>query len=75
VGATVTPEAAVVSPAGTVGYLGRIDDFYVSWGKSRRQVRERTLRVALDELLAGRAATTPRTKAVGCYLPEAGARR
>lgn len=69
-GITVTPEVAVVDAAGQVAYRGRIDDFFVSWGKSRREVTDRTLRKALDALLSGRKPEQERTKAVGCYVAD-----
>jgi hypothetical protein len=68
-GATITPEAAVFSAAGEMLYRGRINNLYASLGKQRRQATEHDLRRALDEALAGKAVSTPRTQAVGCYLP------
>jgi len=68
-GATITPEAAVVSPAGEVLYLGRIDDLYVDFGKRRAEARERDLRDALDAVLAGRRPDPARTDAIGCFIP------
>jgi hypothetical protein len=69
-GATKTPEAAVLSPAGEVLYLGRIDDRFVDYGKQRPAPRTRDLRAALDAILAGRAPEVARTEAVGCFLPD-----
>ena len=68
VGATVMPEAAVLSPAGAVLYRGRIDDQYTGFGKKRPRARVRDLRAALDAVLAGRPVPTARTEAVGCYI-------
>lgn len=70
-GATITPEAVVAGPGGQVLYRGRIDNFYAALGKPRRQATEHDLRVALDEILAGKLVSNPRTKAVGCYIPPA----
>jgi Redoxin len=70
VGATITPEAAVLSPAGEVLYLGRIDDRYPALGKRRDQVTSHDLRDALDVILAGRPVPRPRTEAVGCDMPD-----
>jgi len=67
-GITVTPEVVVVKEGGQIAYRGRIDDFYVSWGQSRRQVNQHDLRDALDEVLAGRPVTNTETKAVGCWV-------
>jgi Redoxin len=69
-GATVTPEAAVLSPAGQVLYLGRIDDRYPALGKWRAKVTSHDLRDALDAVLAGRPVPRPRTEAVGCDIPD-----
>ena len=68
-GATITPEAVVAGKGGKVLYRGRIDNLYVALGKPRRQVTEHDLRQALDEVLAGKPVTHPRTQAVGCYIP------
>jgi hypothetical protein len=70
IGATVTPQAAVLSPAGKVLYLGRIDNRYVGLGKRREQVTVHDLRDALDAVLAGRPITQPRTEAIGCPIPD-----
>jgi thiol-disulfide isomerase/thioredoxin len=69
-GATVTPEAAVVAGDGKVVYLGRIDDIYVELGKRRVEPNRRDLREALAAVLAGKAVAEPRTKAIGCFIPE-----
>ena len=69
VGATITPEAAVLSPHGSLLYLGRIDNRYAGFGKRREQVTERDLRDALDAILANRSVPHRRTQAVGCFIP------
>jgi hypothetical protein len=71
-GATITPQTAIVSPSGQVLYLGRIDNLYASLGKKRPEATENDLRKALDEVLSGRPVSTPRTKAIGCYIPPPG---
>ncbi len=68
-GVTITPEAVVVKPGGQIAYRGRIDNFYVDFGKPRRQVTEHDLRDALDEALAGKPVAKPETQPVGCYIP------
>ena len=68
-GATITPEAILVGHDGARRYEGRIDDFYAGLGKPRRQATTHDLRTALDETLAGKPVTTPKTQAVGCYIP------
>ena len=67
-GAKVTPEAFVVSPAGELLYRGRIDDQYVAYGKRREQPTRHDLRQALDEILAGKPVSAPLTPAVGCPI-------
>jgi thiol-disulfide isomerase/thioredoxin len=67
-GATVTPEAVVLSPAGTVLYLGRIDNRVEDFGKTRIQATEFDLRDALDAILAGQPVSHPRTRALGCAI-------
>jgi len=67
-GATVTPEAAVLSPAGEVLYLGRIDNRIEDWGKVRYQPTVFDLREALGAVLAGRPVPHPRTRAFGCSI-------
>jgi len=67
VGATVTPEAAVYTPAGRV-YRGRIDDLYQAIGEGRRAAEHHDLRDALDAVLAGRPVAVAETKAIGCFI-------
>ena len=69
-GATVSPEAAVLSPAGELLYRGRIDDRVVDLGKQRVQASRRDLRLALDALLAGKPVPVRLTRAVGCNIPD-----
>jgi peroxiredoxin len=65
-GATRTPEAFVLSPAGQVLYRGRIDDqFGVGYQRPGKPTR-RDLAAALDEVLAGKPVSVPRTAAAGC---------
>jgi peroxiredoxin len=67
-GATVTPEAVVLSPEGAVLYLGRIDNRVEDFGKVRIAATEFDLRDALDAVLAGRPVPHPRTRALGCAI-------
>jgi hypothetical protein len=68
---TITPEAAIYTSSGRA-YRGRIDDLYVSIGKSRREALHHDVRDALDAILAGRAVATPLTEAVGCFIERPG---
>jgi hypothetical protein len=69
-GAKIAPETAVFSPSGDLLYRGRIDDQYAGLGKRRTQVTSHDLRDALEAILAGERVPNPRTKAVGCPIPE-----
>lgn len=67
-GVRVTPEAAIIDPAGKVVYRGRIDDKWLGYGKSRAEPTVRDLRVALDAVLSGKPAPAARARAVGCPI-------
>lgn len=67
VGARVTPEAAVFGRDGRLLYRGRIDNQNIEHGKIREGYR-RDLRVALDEILAGKPVSMPTTSAIGCFI-------
>ncbi len=69
-GATMAPEAAVLTPDGKVAYRGRIDDWYAGYGKRRGEPTQRDLRNALDAVIRGDNVATATTKVIGCYLPE-----
>lgn len=68
-GATVTPEAVVVLADGNIVYRGRIDNMYPALGQRRRVINEKDLRNALDAVIDNTNVETPRTQAVGCYIP------
>ena len=61
--ASFTPEIYVLNSSFELLYHGRIDN-------SRRleDVKEKDLRRTLDEILAGKAVSTPTTKAFGCTI-------
>ncbi len=67
-GVTIAPEAAVILPGQKVAYHGRIDDLYADYGKRRAAPTQRTLRDALDAVLAGKPVAHTTTKAIGCYI-------
>jgi len=69
-GATVTPEAAVLTPDGKLAYRGRIDDTYADLGKRRVAPNRRDLREALAAVLQGRPVKQARTTALGCPIPD-----
>jgi len=69
-GATVTPEVAVVRAGGAVVYRGRIDDRYPELGVRRAAPTSRDLRDVLLALREGKDLPRVRTVPVGCYIPD-----
>jgi hypothetical protein len=72
--ASVTPETVVIDRSGAVRYRGRIDNFYVAFGRSRPVVTVHDLRDALDAVLAGKPVAAPDTEPVGCFIVPANQR-
>lgn len=70
IGATVTPEAAVLDSKGVLRYRGRIDDRYVEHGKPPKTEYRRDLREAIAEVLAGKEVSVKQMPAIGCSIPE-----
>jgi len=68
VGATVTPEVAVLEPGGKLVYLGPIDDLYVDFGKRRPAPTQWYLRQALDAVLSGKPVAIASVNPVGCFI-------
>ena len=68
-GATITPEAIVVSAKG-IGYRGRIDDQWRKLGSRAPEASQHDLLNAVSTVLQGDAVAQPFPKAVGCLLPE-----
>ncbi|MGK9369237.1 thioredoxin family protein [Melioribacter sp. Ez-97] len=62
-GASVTPEIYVLNSDFEILYHGRIDD-----SRKEDEVKTRDLRIALDEILAGKKVSNPKTKAFGCTI-------
>lgn len=70
--ARVTPEAAVfvAGPSGArLVYTGRIDDRYVSFGRTRPAPTTHDLERVMEALLAGEAVARRTTPAIGCSIP------
>ena len=63
-----TPEAFVIDERDSVVYRGRLNDRYFAPGKRRPKTRNRDLRQALRDVLAGRPVQIPLTDAVGCPI-------
>ena len=68
--ALITPQAAIFTSDKKLVYLGRINNLFSGYGDRRSKANIHDLRNALDEILAGKAISTPRTKAHGCYIPK-----
>jgi len=67
-GATTIPSAAILTPDGTLLYLGRIDNLVEDFNIRRQVPTKFDLREALDAVLAGKPVANPRTKAFGCAI-------
>ncbi len=72
VGATMTPEAALVRLDGEGGftllYLGRVNDLYAAVGRRKANPTSHDFADALDAARAGRAIPSPQPKAIGCFI-------
>ena len=66
--AEITPEVFVLDANLAVRYQGRIDNAYYARLKRKAVTTRQDLQFALDELLAGKEVSVPRTEAVGCSL-------
>ena len=64
--AQFTPEVFVFAKDGTQKYHGAIDD-----SRNAAKITREHLRIALDEILTGKAVTTSDTKAFGCTIKRA----
>jgi peroxiredoxin len=69
-GATVTPQAVVLSPDGKVLYRGRIDNRVEDFGSQRPQATVHDLRNALDAVLAGNPPPVAFTRSIGCAITQ-----
>lgn len=63
-----TPEVVVLDANRVVRYRGRVDDKWGAKMKPNAQLSRHDLREALDEILAGKAVTVPKTPCVGCEI-------
>lgn len=69
-GASITPEVAVYDAKKTIVYRGRIDNWYVNFGKARPEPTQRDLEEVLTALSAGDSVSARTTDAVGCYIAD-----
>jgi hypothetical protein len=67
-GARTVPEAFVLDRDFVVRYRGGIDDGYAARLKKKPAVKREDLRIALEEVLAGKPVQVARTEAIGCPL-------
>ena len=67
-GATVNPEAFVISPDGNIAYSGKIDNWFEDVGKRRSVVTEFYLKDALQALLKNEHPAIRKTEPVGCFI-------
>ena len=72
VGATVTPEGAVLRLDGKGGferlYLGRVNDLYAAVGRRRAIPTTNDLAIAMCAADEGRAIASPAPRAIGCFI-------
>lgn len=66
-GARFMSEVFVLDQTLAIRYRGRVDDQYLP-GVTRTQPTRHDLRVALEELLAGKTVSVPRTETTGCAI-------
>lgn len=66
-GARRTPEAFVLSPAGQILYQGRIDD-QIGIGFKRKAPSRKDLLEAVEEVVAGKPVSQPKTEVAGCLI-------
>jgi peroxiredoxin len=62
-GAQSTPEMYVIDQAGVMQYHGHVDD-----SQNPARVKVQGMRMALNDLLAGKPVALPQTKAFGCTI-------
>jgi len=68
--ASITPEAAVFSPTGTLAYHGRIDDRFVSLGVERPAATRHDLFDALTAVVGGTTPSEASAPPVGCFIAD-----
>ncbi|WP_199186958.1 redoxin domain-containing protein [Blastopirellula marina] len=67
VGARRTPEVILLDQTRTIQYRGRIDDHFLV-GNVREGSTRDDLKLAIEEVLAGKKVTIPETDPVGCHI-------
>ena len=67
-----SPTAFLLDAERVVRYHGRIDDQY-GVGSAKNKPEKTELKTAIDELLSGKAVSTPETKVTGCLISKVAA--
>ncbi len=65
--ARITPEVAVIID-GHIVYAGKIDDWFISWGRKKNAPRHHILADLLTNLQQGKPIKQSRTQAIGCAI-------
>jgi hypothetical protein len=66
----ITPEAAVFDASARLVYHGRIDNWYVDFGRARSAATTHELDDAIQAALGGKVPPVRTTDAVGCYISD-----
>jgi len=66
---SITPEAAVFSADKKLLYHGRIDDWYVEFGRARREPTTHELATTIESAVARKPVPATEAPAVGCFIP------
>ncbi len=66
----ITPEVAVFDASGRLVYHGRIDNWYVDFGRARRAATTHELDDAIQAALDGKLPAVRTTEAIGCYISD-----
>jgi hypothetical protein len=68
--AEITPEVAVFERRGRLVYDGRIDDWYIDFGRARPAPTTHELEDAIHAALAGKPVEQSEVRGVGCYISD-----
>lgn len=66
-GVQVTPEVLVLYK-NQIQYQGAIDDWFIDWGKNKKEPAQFYLISALNSLISGQTVWIKKTKAIGCLI-------
>jgi hypothetical protein len=69
-GATITPEAVVITGDGKIAYRGRIDNLYGGLGRKRLEATRHELRDVLQAVLEGCEVEIAGEEAIGCLIAD-----